>query len=257
MSVEAIMAKKGPLLFTYRLDGIQENRNRLQLNPDKRRALFMAEKGRVDFVYHTAALEDNPITLPEIQTLLDGITVGGRKLSDTEQVLNLNRALSHVISLVKNASFTIDKATACTIQGMVAREEALEWGVFRTGQVTITGTDYLPPKHEDLLKVFADGEKAINLIEDPILRAFIVFLWGSLNQFFYDGNKRTSRFLANGTLMAAGFPPLMIRATDKLVYNQTMKRFYDSQDGTEALNWLYEYYRTQVTGFGFDRSPES
>ncbi|CZR83213.1 hypothetical protein CDFC105_43918 [Clostridioides difficile] len=35
-------------------------------------------------------LENNPFTFPEVQTLLDGITVGGHKLSDQNQILTVN-----------------------------------------------------------------------------------------------------------------------------------------------------------------------
>jgi Fic family protein len=252
MSVESIMAIKGPLMFSYQEDGIKAARERLVLLPDQRRALFMAERGRVDFVYNTAALEGNPFTFREVKTLLDGITVGGRKVSDSEQVLRLNRALSHVIGLVKDGKFQFSAKTACEVQGIVAREEALTWGKFRDGGVEIGGTQYKPPKAEYLTSIFSEGEKIINAIEDQLLKAFIIFLWGSINQFFYDGNKRTSRFMANGVLMNAGFPPVMILAEDQLVYNQIMTHFYDTQEATEALNWFFDYYKNRITGLGFD-----
>jgi hypothetical protein len=35
-----------------------------------------------EYVWDAAVLEGNPLTYPEVQTLLDGITVGGRKISD-------------------------------------------------------------------------------------------------------------------------------------------------------------------------------
>ncbi|NOT69400.1 MAG: filamentation induced by cAMP protein fic [Methylophilaceae bacterium] len=249
------MSTKSALLFTYREAEVQASRDRLSLLPDKRRALFMAERGRVDFVYNTAALEGNPFTYPEVKTLLDGITVGGHKLTDLEQVLRLNRALSHLIGLVKENKFQFDAKTACEIQGIVACDEALTWGKFRDGGVEIGGTSYKPPKAENLAEIFARGEQALNAMDDPIFKAFLIFLWGSLNQFFYDGNKRTSRFLANGVLMSTGFPPVMIQAKDQLAYNQVMTRFYDSQEGTEALVWFYEYYRERIAGLGFDVPP--
>jgi hypothetical protein len=40
-------------------------------------------------VFDMAALEGNSFTYPEVQTLLDGITVGGKKLSEEQQVLNI------------------------------------------------------------------------------------------------------------------------------------------------------------------------
>ncbi|MES2262002.1 MAG: Fic family protein [Pseudomonadota bacterium] len=254
MSIDAILSSKGPLLFCCDLSAIAEERRQLQLVPDQKRALFLAEKGRTDFVYNTAALEGNPFTYPEIQTLIDGITVGGHKVSDEEQVLNLNQALSYVMGLVKQGTFRLDEETACAIQGIVARNEALTWGKFRDGKVNIGGTDYAPPNAADRPGIFATGKKILSAEPDPIIRAFLVFLWGSLNQFFYDGNKRTSRFLANGTLLTAGFPPLMIFVKDQLTYNQVMTRFYDTQDATEALGWLYRYYREKITGFGFDQN---
>jgi Fic family protein len=253
MNIETIFSEKNILLFSYQNEKIQSAQNQLTLIPDQKRALFIAEKNRVDFVYNTAALEGNPFTFPEIKTLLDGITVGGHKISDSEQVLNLNRALTYLIRRVKERTFHIDPEVACSLQGIIAREEALTWGVFRDAMVSISGTDYRPPEAKRLNEIFTRGAIALKSVEDPILRAFLVFLWGSLNQFFYDGNKRTSRFLSNGTLLCAGFPPLMISAKDQLTYNQVMTRFYDTQDATEALIWLYTYYYEQIKGFGFDK----
>lgn len=240
------------LNFSYDQVAVQQLQHQLILKPDHKRALFMAEKMRVDFVFHTAALEGNPITFPEVKTLLDGITVGGHKVSDTEQVLNLNDSLCFIIQAVKNHNFSFDQETACKIQGLVARNEALKWGEFRDQKVFISGTVYEPPAAKDLPDVFCNGHAYLIKETDPILRAFLIFLWGSLNQFFYDGNKRTSRLLCCGVLLINGLPPLMLLSKDQLVYNQTMKEFYDSQDATKALIWLYDYYHARITGFGFD-----
>lgn len=253
MTIESILSERGQLMLTYNAAQVDRVREAISLVPNTERALFMAEKMRIDFVYNTAALEGNPYTYPEIKTLIEGITVGGHKVSDTEQVLNLNRALSHVIGLVKSHTFELNKNTACTIQGIVANGEALTWGQFRDGQVFIGGTEYVPPQAKDLNTIFEQGEQRLNTIDDPVFKAWLTFLWGSLNQFFYDGNKRTSRFLANGTLLTAGLPPLMILAKDQLKYNEVMTRFYDTQDATKALVWLYTYYLERITGFGFDR----
>lgn len=238
----------------YDQASVEQVAAKLELIADYRRALFFAEKTRADFVFNTAALEGNPFTFPEVKTLLDGITVGGHKLSDAEQVLNLNRSLSRVIERVRTQRFVIDAETACTLNGIVAREEVLEWGQFRTGQVSTSGTKYLPPKAADLPMVFAAGQAELNKFADPVRRAFLAFLWGSLNQFFYDGNKRTSRLLASGTLLSAGYPPFVVMAEDQLVYNQLMTRFYDTQEATEVLLWLYDYYGERIRGLGFDAS---
>ena len=257
MTVANILNAKDSLLFGYDTTKVAEARATIEIAPDQKRALFVAERSRADFVYNTAALEGNPFTYPEVQTLLEGITVGGHKITDAEQVLRLNQALSHVIGLVKDNAFTFTAQTAKDIQGIVAKNEALTYGVFRDGGVFIGGTDYKVPPAEKLEGLFAAGKIALDSVTDPIQKAFLVFLWGSLIQFFYDGNKRTSRFMCNGILMSSGYPPMMITKQEQLAYNQVMTEFYNTQDGTNALVWFYDRYRERIEKFGFTSSPKS
>ena len=49
---------------------------------DKRYILTYVKQMISEFVYDMGNLENNPFAFPEVQTLLDGITVGGHKLSD-------------------------------------------------------------------------------------------------------------------------------------------------------------------------------
>jgi hypothetical protein len=53
-----------------------------------------------EYVWDAGVLEGNPFTFPEVKTLLEGVTVGGRKLSDQEQILNLAESSKHVMDLV-------------------------------------------------------------------------------------------------------------------------------------------------------------
>ena len=56
-----------------------------QINPGNvRRALAIYQQQLPSFVWDAAKLENNPFTFVEVQTLLDGVTVGGHKLSDAE-----------------------------------------------------------------------------------------------------------------------------------------------------------------------------
>ena len=52
------------------------------------RVCFRLQKIFPEYVWNTVYLEDNPFTFPEVQTLLEGITVGGHRLADQQQVLN-------------------------------------------------------------------------------------------------------------------------------------------------------------------------
>lgn len=129
------------------------------------RAVFRFHRMLPEYVWDAGVLEGNPFTFPEVKTLLEGVTVGGRKLSDQEQILNLAR-------------FTPDAALG------------------ERGRFTPFATE---PGAVRLNEVFANGVRSLQQnVSNPFERATAFFLFGSLQQFFFDGNKRTSRFMMNG-----------------------------------------------------------
>ena len=214
----------------------------LDFKPDKEKYIFLAKKDKIDFIYNTSALEGNAMTYPEVETLLQGITVGGHKLSDEQQILNQNRSVNLLFFMLDHHQFHLSKHIVCQLHAEVAREEALSWGVFRDGNVNIGGTDYLPPSPMELETIFEEGSNEIKQIKHPILKALSYFLFGARTQFFYDGNKRVSRLMMNGILLEAGYPMLNIKAKDKLEFNTKMIAFYDSADYVQALDYLCSYY---------------
>jgi Fic family protein len=215
--------------------------------PNKNLSFSLAKKDKIDFIYNTSALEGNAMTFPEVQTLLEGITVGGHKLSDEQQILNQNRSVNLLFELIEKSEFRIDKPTLLKLHGKVAEEEAITWGELRTSGVNIGGTDYLPPKADELSIIFEEGVKEINKIVHPIVKAITYFLFGAKSQFFFDGNKRTSRLMMNGILLDNGYPILNIKAKDKLEFNKVMIEFYDNDDINKAIEYLVNYYIKQNT----------
>ena len=72
-------------------------------------------------------------------------------------------------------------------------------------------------------------------------------MFGAKSQFFFDGNKRTSRLMMNGVLLDNGYPILNIKAKDKLEFNKVMIEFYDNDDIKKAIEYLVDYYIKQNT----------
>jgi Fic family protein len=225
-----------------------------QINPNKTLYFAMAKKDKIDYVYNTSALEGNAMTYPEVETLLDGITVGGHKLSDEQQILNQNKSIEHLFNSIETGHFKLDLDTFTTLHALVAKEEALEWGVLRSGQVNIGGTDYEVPAAHKLKQIFEKGVDEIEKIKNPILKSFTFFLFGAKNQFFYDGNKRTSRLMMNGILLDSGLPILNIKAKDKLALNTEMLDFYNHENTAKALSFFVDYYYHQNRKF-FNYEP--
>ena len=135
--------------------------------PDKRRACFRVRKVLEGIVYDTVALEDNPFTFPEVKTLLEGITVGGHKVSDANQVLNQAASWRELLRRVEAGAFEFDTANFKALHAHVAKEEALTWGVFRDDRVNIAGTGYVPPLHTELAAIFERGRQILLSIPEP------------------------------------------------------------------------------------------
>lgn len=194
--------------------------------PNKARALMLAKRQLSELVYDAVNLEGIPFTLPEIQTLLDGITVGGHKVTDQEIALNQANAWRTLFRWVEQGDFSISAQRACELHAIAGKNEALAWGKFRTGSVTIAGTNYMPPSSEDLPLLFESLVNEIQQIADIYDRAIHVFLTMARDQFFYDVNKRMGRFMMNGLLLSEGYPAINLPAKRQLEFNNLMLEFY-------------------------------
>lgn len=185
-------------------------------------------------------LEGNPFTFPEVQTLLEGITVGGHKVSDEQQIYDLKNGWSYLFDLVQKNRFQLNQDTFNCINYKVAVNETLVSGQFRDSQVRINGTEYIPPKAEELESVFLDElPEIIGRHKTKTELALEIFLFVALNQFYYDGNKRTGRLLANGILLSNGQGVLNIKAKDKLEFNTLMIEFYNTKNADNICDFLY------------------
>jgi Fic family protein len=218
---------------------------------DIRRTVWRFGKILPSYVWDAAVLEGNPFTYPEVQTLLEGITVGGRKLSDERQILNLSESANELIRLVQSGQFHIDKPTSDLLNGLIANGEALEAGHFRGEGSVITqvsvnmgvhGTHRPPttePGGENLRRIFQRGSDVILGLDSGVFeQAAGYFLFAAFQQFYYDGNKRTGRYMMNGHLMSHGIDAISVPAARKQEFNTEMIEFYWQRDGTRMFQFL-------------------
>jgi Fic family protein len=204
-----------------------------KIKPNRDKALMLAKRAVGVLVHDSILLEGINFTLPEVQTLLEGVTVGGHALSDQQIAINQGNAWRYLFAAVKAGEFSFSLDFLNALHAIAGKEEALEWGCFRSGSVTISGSSYLPPKTEELNRKFSELLVSMNAFDDIYDKAIHVFLLMARNQFFYDVNKRTGRLMMNGVLLNAGYPPLNLSAKHKLKFNELMMRFYDSGDEGE------------------------
>lgn len=208
------------------------------IKPNQAKALMLAQREVAVFVYDAVHLEGINFTLPEIQTLLQGITVGGHKLNEQQIAINQGEAWRYLFYSIKNQLFSLTADYICKLHHIAAKEEALEWGQFRTGNVTIAGTMFNPPDADKLTNLFDLMLSEIETINNIYDKAISVFLIMSRNQFFYDVNKRMGRFMMNGILLNAGYPAINLPASRQLEFNKLMLNFYDSNNKDAMIKFM-------------------
>lgn len=202
----------------------------------RQQSLFLAKKKWDENIYCGMKMENRNITFPQTQTILNGVNVPGVTLDDIQAVLNMRDAWRYIVT-------AIDEPTTlsfiCKLNEFVARNEALEWGKFRTGRVGISGTDYVPP-----IPVSSEIEQELNALLSAEMttteRAITAFLWGARRQMFWDGNKRTSLLLANKLLLEQGRGMLTISEKNMEQFNELLSSYYSTNDMSAIKIFLYE-----------------
>ena len=143
---------------------------------------------------------------------MQGITVGGHKISDQEKLKQQQLAWQRLIELVEQGQFELTGKIVCELESIVAKDEALTPGIVRDGAVSVTSGDftYYPPEHGELPGLLDQALREAGNINKPLCergyRLSLAFVW---NQFHWDGNKRTGNLMMNGLFLSHGIPALL------------------------------------------------
>ncbi len=211
------------------------------------RALYRFRASWDAHVWTAAAREGNTYTLPEVRTLISGVSVGGKTTAETQQIESLIESNKMLFDLVTAGQFRVDKSTFCRLHSVIAKHEALGAGFFRgeqPGPVMSGGTvqlanggTYQAPQDgitTKFTKIVADSQK----LESEIDRACFLFCHLARLQPFFDGNKRTSLALANGLLMSSGLDAILIPAKDRALYNNLLDRLFAEGDADSMSRYF-------------------
>lgn len=212
---------------------------------DSKKAVFIYLQNRASITWNAmSTFENNPATLPQTVTILNGYTVGGLHQHEMMQVVNYGKAGKELVRLIRADEFELSEACASHLHNFAGKEDALVWGSFRTGDVSIQGIEFNHPNAENLSEIAATGFEYLETqIKDPRERAIAVFLFMSRNQFFYDANKRTASIMMNGCLMRDGYFPITVLNRDAEEFHQKLGKFYETGDA----NAMMKFFQKQVS----------
>lgn len=204
-----------------------------------------------EFIYQANIMEGFTYSREDIKTLLSGMAVGGHKIVEQDQILNLIGGCKYMMGRVEKKRFLVNKPQLCILHAIVARNKSLECGVFRgegeqrdiTPHVDMGRYGRYSPLPTvaggyELYKTFVDGAQYINNLNNPFERAVIMFLFCSLQKFFFTSNTRTAYFMMNGMLMSKGMHPIMIHKSRLAEFNDKMIGFYFTRYAKEMVDFL-------------------
>ncbi|NEN75851.1 cell filamentation protein Fic [Pelistega sp. NLN82] len=194
----------------------------------KEQALFIAKKLRDELIFNMAKAEGNSLTFAETASVIHGISVGGKRMSELNQIQNIRDGWDYVIDAVERDCFTVDKFTFIKVNEIVAREENKNTGDFRQKMVLISGTKYLPPQPFLLNDLFRNMLDAFHQNPTEIESMMNLFLDTARNQYFEDGNKRTGQLLMNGVFMREGYAPFTFAPEADNEFRHKLIQFYET-----------------------------
>lgn len=174
---------------------------------------------RIGFTYSSNALEGNSLTISETKILLeDGITVGGRPLKDCYEAVGHGAAYDFMLTLAKQQNLTITEDIIRDLHRLFYQKvNASQAGSYRTIQVYISGTEYLPPAPDDVPRLMKHLTDQIHFSQSTLhpveLAAMAHKRFVDIHPFI-DGNGRTARLLMNLILVHNGYgvvsiPPVL------------------------------------------------
>lgn len=197
----------------------------------------LKESINLEWTYNSNGIEGNTLTLRETQVVLEGITVGGKTITEHLEAINHEKAILYLDELVKDKQ-PITEWNIKNIHQLILKEIDNEnAGRYRKENVTIKGATHIPP---DFVKIPELMEKLILNYETwnkyhPIIRSAL--LHGELVKIhpFVDGNGRTSRLIMNLDLMNYGYNPVIIKKENRLEYYEVLDKAHTTGDYTDFI----------------------
>lgn len=178
-------------------------------------------------VYASNAIEGSTMDLGETLAVLeDGITIGGKKLSEHLDIVHGQKAYMLMLKFARD-QVPITTAVLRNLHRAVVGAEEDFAGQWRDQPVFIRGSRHAPPNYvkvpaciDEMIGNYDESRKT----EHPVARAAKLHFDLVHIHPFLDGNGRTARLLGNLELIRSGFAPILIEKEDRDAYFKVLER---------------------------------
>lgn len=214
--------------------------------PPEREAKVL-QKFRLDWNYHSNAIEGNSLTYGEtVVFLMEGLTAKGKPFKDHLDLKGHNEGIDFLMDLIKNSQALTEKTIrelheivlvepystpARSLDGQKT-EKRVTLGAYKTlpnhvktpsGQIHYYATpEETPARMQELMEWLRDRQTQEDM--HPIVLAALFHHRFVAIHPFDDGNGRMSRLLMNLLLMREKYPPVVVRMEDRNAYYAALQQ---------------------------------
>lgn len=191
---------------------ILEKKNRVErhrpLHPDL--VKIIGEEVLVEYVHSSNVLEGNTLTLGETETVIRGMTVGGKTIQEIQEARNHPGAVDYIMGIARGRA-PVTEETIRKVHGLLLEGILEEPGEYRTGMIAVPGASFTPPRSAEIPRLVRE---LVDWLEDnpwehsPVELAARFMHRLLIIHPFHDGNGRTARILMNLVLLRNGYPTL-------------------------------------------------
>ncbi|MEW5955226.1 MAG: Fic family protein [Candidatus Micrarchaeota archaeon] len=211
------------------------------LSDNQKRDLF--DRFTVNFTYESNAIEGNSLTLKDVAIVIHENTVPtGKSLREIYETRNSRK----VVDLILSRKFRVRERDMLRMHLMLVEEMEVPSG-YKTVPNYVYGREVAttPPEEvpEAVRKLFAWRKQNEGTLHPLQLAARFHGKFERIHP-FEDGNGRVGRFMLITELVNRGYPPLIVRKTQRLSYFNALADFDEGRPRTLDRFFVERYKET-------------
>ncbi|MDU0366874.1 hypothetical protein RWH45_06575 [Microbacterium sp. KSW4-17] len=198
-----------------------------------------------------AFLENITYTLPEIEDVLGGTHVPGHTEGEELQVIDMKKAADSVLWRIRERPTQPSQELSDGLHMLIASNLNLASLLFRGDQreryngpfVRLgRGRKFQALDARLTHDVLDAGLPRILSVEHPVVRGATWAAFAAYQQFYFDGNKRTGRYVMNTVAMSHGFDAIVIPTSAREQYVNEVVNALETGDLTSHIAFLLSLY---------------
>lgn len=201
----------------------------------------------VNFTYESNAIEGNSLTLKDVAIVMfENKTVEGKDMREIYETKNSRQA----VDLLLHKKIKISHENIIRLHKIIMQNIEKEFGYKQLPNMILgSNLETSPPEkvHQHMTELIAWYNTHRNKMHPLQLAAIFHGRFEKIHP-FQDGNGRTGRFLLNAILVNEGYPPLIIRKTQRVSYLHALNAF-DQKADIPLVRFILEKYKDTYKNF--------